>query len=233
MAVSRYILAPLSGAFVATTLFYTFSHGISSTTQQTLLTLRGANHQLRDLDPDDWDKRGVRKVSDQGLQPAYQPPRNLTLAEEIKGRWNEQVLSAARAVTEANYYELVANGFSSGRKIFDKLGGESVPSTVVDAGSNAKEFASGLVSSAGANLREGLDSSLESVKQAAEEQKASSPGLASRSFGERLSSALRGSRDAAGKVKDQVEDKKGPGLGKLGDTSRSETYYLGQGTSLR
>lgn len=88
MAVSRLLLAPLGGVFVATSLLYTFRHTIAVRTHDTAVALNDIKLQLNDIDPDNWDKEGKERVSRQQLKPAYVAPVRPSVTEEIKGRWN-------------------------------------------------------------------------------------------------------------------------------------------------
>lgn len=88
MAATRFILAPLGGVFVATSLLYTFRHTIAVRTHDTAVTLNRIKLQLNDIDPDNWDKEGKERVTREQLRPAYVAPQRPSVTEEIKSRWN-------------------------------------------------------------------------------------------------------------------------------------------------
>lgn len=88
MAATRFILAPIGGVFVATSLLYTFRHTIAVRTHDTAVALNRIKLQLKDIDPDNWDKQGKERVTRQKLRPAYVAPARPSVTEEIKARWN-------------------------------------------------------------------------------------------------------------------------------------------------
>lgn len=93
MAATRFILAPLGGVFVATSLLYTFRHTIAVRTHDTAVTLNKIKLQLNDIDPDNWDKEGKERVTREQLRPAYVAPVRPSVTEEIKSRWNVSALA--------------------------------------------------------------------------------------------------------------------------------------------
>ncbi|EPQ30473.1 uncharacterized protein PFL1_01999 [Pseudozyma flocculosa PF-1] len=224
MAATRVLLAPLSGVFVATSLLYTFRHTIAVRTHDTALALHDVKMRLDDIDPDNWDKEGKERVSREKLRPAYLPPQRLSVTEEVKARWNEQFLAGVHAVSNANYYDLLANGLSSARSLARRLTSqvsEESGSISPVTGKAAAASGSGLVSTAGVSLREPTNVVQETI------QEIDRPGS---KVGSRLARSLG---IDAGKVEKVVEAKTGPGLGQVGQGGRGRTYYLGEGTSLR
>ena len=88
MAATRFFLAPVSGALVAASLLYTFRHTIAVRTHDTVVNLNDVKYRLDTIDPDNWDKQGKEKISQERLRPAYVPPQKPSVSEEIKARWN-------------------------------------------------------------------------------------------------------------------------------------------------
>ncbi|KAN0064896.1 hypothetical protein ACQY0O_001953 [Thecaphora frezii] len=221
MAATRILLAPLSGVFVATSLLYTFRHTIAVRTHDAALALNDIKLRLDDIDPDNWDKEGRRRVSQEKLRPAYMPPQRLSVTEEVKARWNEHLVNAVDAVSSANYYDLFANGLSTVRSLASRIGsGVSEESTAISPVTGKTVAASGgIVSTAGVSLREPTNVVQETI------QEADRPGS---SIGAWPSKGLK-----AEKKEKTVEGKTGPGLGHAGEGGRGRTYYLGEGTSLR
>ncbi|EST07355.1 hypothetical protein PSEUBRA_003175 [Kalmanozyma brasiliensis GHG001] len=225
MAVSRFILAPLGGVFVATSLLYTFRHTIAVRTHDTAVTLNRIKLQLNDIDPDNWDKEGKERVTREQLRPAYVAPVRPSVTEEIKSRWNEHLIGAVDTVANANYYDLFANGIVKAKSVFSQVtSGESssavgTPLAVQTAATGG--IKSGVINTQGVSLR------AESNAKAATRDAVRGPGS---SIGSRIARAV--GLDAE-KVEKVVEAKTGPGLGKVGEGSVGRTFYLGEGTSLR
>ncbi|GAC76290.1 hypothetical protein PANT_20d00040 [Moesziomyces antarcticus T-34] len=210
MAATRFVLAPLGGIFVATSLLYTFRHTIAVRTHDTAVALNRIQLQLNDIDPDNWDKEGKQRVSREQLKPAYVAPVRPTVTEEIKARWNEHLIGAVSTLANADYYELFSNGIVSAKNMVSKLGSSESANASVGAPLQAQVAATGgiktgVINTQGVSLRDD-------------------------SFGSRIARAV--GLDA-GKVEKVVEAKTGPGLGKVGDGSAGRTFYLGEGTSLR
>lgn len=226
MAATRFILAPLGGVFVATSLLYTFRHTIAVRTHDTVVTLNRIKLQLNDIDPDNWDKEGKERVSRQQLRPAYVAPVRPSVTEEIKARWNDHVIGAVQTLSNANYYDLFANGVVSAKNLVTRFTSPDTSSSAVGTPLQVQTAATGgirtgVINTQGVSLRE------ESSTVAAATDAVRGPGS---SIGSRLARAV--GLDA-GKVEKVVETKTGPGLGKVGDGSAGRTFYLGEGTSLR
>ncbi|SNX87809.1 uncharacterized protein MEPE_06520 [Melanopsichium pennsylvanicum] len=226
MAISRFVLAPLGGAFVATSLLYTFRHTIAVRTHDTAVALNSIKLQLHNIDPDNWDKEGKERVTREQLRPAYVAPVRPSVTEEIKARWNEHVIGAVNTLSNADYYDLFANGIVSAKDMISRLGSSNhspnTSSGSFDTPLAAQQAATGgiktgVINTRGVSLRD--DSA---VSQALCE-----PGS---SIGSRLARAV--GLDAA-KVDKVVEAKMGPGLGKVSDGNAGRTFYLGEGASLR
>ncbi|PWY97925.1 hypothetical protein BCV70DRAFT_202413 [Testicularia cyperi] len=230
MAATRFVLAPLSGVFVATSLLYTFRHTIAVRTHDTAVALHDIKLKLNDIDPENWDKQGRERVTREQLRPAYIAPVRPSVTEEIKARWNEHVIGAVDTLANANYYDLFSNGVVSAKNLVSKLSssasGESINSSAgvpLEAQTAAMGgIKTGVINTQGVSLRE------ESDAARATREAVRGPGS---SIGSRLARAV--GLDAR-KVEQVVEGKADPrGLGSVTDGNAGRTFYLGQGTSLR
>ncbi|CBQ71336.1 conserved hypothetical protein [Sporisorium reilianum SRZ2] len=226
MAATRFILAPLGGVFVATSLLYTFRHTIAVRTHDTAVTLNRIKLQLNDIDPDNWDKEGKERVTREQLKPAYVAPVRPSVTEEIKARWNDHVIGAVDTLANANYYDLFANGIVSAKNLVSRYTSPDASSSAAGTPLEAQTAATGgiktgVINTQGVSLRE-ENSTVSAARDAVR-----GPGS---SIGSRLARAV--GLDA-GKVEKVVEAKTGPGFGKVGDGSAGRTFYLGEGTSLR
>ncbi|GAC94256.1 hypothetical protein PHSY_001827 [Pseudozyma hubeiensis SY62] len=195
-------------------------------THDTAVALNKIKLQLNDIDPDNWDKEGKERVTREQLKPAYVAPVRPSVAEEIKGRWNEHVIGAVDTLTNANYYDLFANGLVSAKNIVSRFTSPDKYSSSVGTPLEVQTAATGgiktgVINTQGVSLRE------ESIAASATRDAVRGPGS---SIGSRLARAV--GLDA-GKVEKVVEGKTGTGFGKVGDGSAGRTFYLGEGTSLR
>ncbi|SOV09549.1 uncharacterized protein UDID_08601 [Ustilago sp. UG-2017a] len=232
MAATRFILAPIGGVFVATSLLYPFRHTIAVRTHDTAVALNRIKLQLNDIDPDNWDKQGKERVTLQQLRPAYVAPARPSVTEEIKARWNEHLIGAVDKLINANYYDLFANGMVSAKNmISEKLGNSDRSSSSSSNASVGTPLAAQQAATGG--IKTGvIDTQRVSLRDE------SSATLAARDAARGAGSSV-GSRLAravgmdAGKVDKVVEAKTGPGLGRVADGPAGRTFYLGEGTSLR
>lgn len=227
MAATRFILAPLGGVFVATSLLYTFRHTIAVRTHDTAVTLNRIKLQLNDIDPDNWDKEGKERVTREQLKPAYVAPVRPSVTEEIKARWNAHVIGAVDTLANANYYDLFANGLVSAKNLVSRYTSPDASTSAAGTPLAAQTAATGgiktgVINTQGVSLRE--DSS---TLSGAARDEVRGPGS---SIGSRIARAVGSD---AGKVEKVVEANTGPGFGKVGDGSAGPTFYLGEGTSLR
>lgn len=146
-------------------------------------------------------------------------------------REQEHVIGAVDALTNANYYDLFANGIVSAKKIVSRLGSSDYSSS---SSSNASigtpleaqvavtgGIKSGVINTQGVSLRDESSAGTGAIDGVR------GPGS---SIGSRVARAV--GLDAS-KVEKVAEAKTGPGLGKVSEGSAGRTFYLGEGTSLR
>lgn len=247
MAATRFLLAPLSGVFVATSLLYTFRHTMAVRTHDTALALNDIKLKLNDVDPDNWDKYGRERVTREQLRPAYVAPSRPTVVQEIQSRWNvstapimrlsghasdaplaqEHLSGAVQTVSNADYYDLAANGYASLKSIVTKATGSMTGSSSNSAMGVPLEaqtaatggIKSGIVNTQGVSIRE---------DQFAGKDISRGPGS---SVGSRVAQATG---IEAGKVEGVMQGKPDiGGFGSMSDGNAGKTYYAGDGTSLR
>ncbi|CCF49006.1 hypothetical protein NDA11_007567 [Ustilago hordei] len=232
MAATRFILAPIGGVFVATSLLYTFRHTIAVRTHDTAVALNRIKLQLNDIDPDNWDKQGKERVTRQKLRPAYVAPARPSVTEEIKARWNEHLIGAVDKLINANYYDLFANGMVFAKNmISEKLGNSDRSSSSSSNASVGTPLATQQTATGG--IKTGvIDTQHVSLRNESSAALAARDAIrgAGSSVGSRLARAV--GMDA-GKVDKVVEAKTGAGLGRVADGPAGRTFYLGEGTSLR
>lgn len=134
---------------------------------------------------------------------------------------------AVEAISNANYYDLLANGFASARTLVNKATGSMTGSTANSAMGVPLEaqtaatggIKSGIVNTQGVSLREDKFAGKDVNR---------GPGS---SVGSRIAQATGVD---AGKVERVVEGKPGVGgFGSMSDGNAGKTYYAGDGTSLR
>lgn len=138
----------------------------------------------------------------------------------------EHLIGAVDTLSNANYYDLFANGIVSAKNIVSRISGTASDAASGNASVGAPLQAqvaatggikTGVINTQGVSLRDD-DSTLSATR---------APGS---SIGARLARAIG---IDAGKVEKVVEAKTGPGFGKVSDGNAGRTFYLGEGTSLR
>ena len=252
MAATRFFLAPVSGALVAASLLYTFRHTIAVRTHDTVVNLNDVKHRLDTIDPDNWDKQGKEKISQERLRPAYVPPQKPSVSEEIKARWNvSDPLSICFGVAGTRprlslrmHCSLLTLNLSVvlGLVAVSQEHLSSAVSTVANANyyelvANGLTGAKSLVSSVGSAAEEQINSSKPGAGSGFQSGLVSTEGLSLRdnsTLAAAKSAAKGASSSVAGALGFSTEKRNNAsGLGRVGDGGQGHIYYLGEGTSLR
>ncbi|KDN52745.1 hypothetical protein K437DRAFT_253946 [Tilletiaria anomala UBC 951] len=118
---AAYVLAPIAGAFVATSLIYSMRHKVRTDTQAFVTALQQSRAVLDNLDEELSAGSEASGNRQKVFPPSYVRPTRPTLAEEMKARWNEHLTGFIKQTSEIEWDSVFRNAYNKVKGVVEEV----------------------------------------------------------------------------------------------------------------